>query len=86
MLTRTASTQKIDLDFLGRLVETDIAFSLAFTKVDKLNQKKARANAKQFLAAQFEVTGGEPATVMTSAKTKEGRNELLGMAREAMEL
>ena len=80
------SPQKIDLEFISRLAETDIPFSLAFTKVDKLNEKKARANAKQFLAAQSEITGGEPAMVMTSAKTRTGRNELLGMAREAMDL
>ena len=80
------SPQKIDLEFISRLADTDIPFSLAFTKTDKLNEKKARANAKQFLAAQAEITGGEPAMVMTSAKTRTGRNELLGMAREAMEL
>jgi len=80
------SPQKIDLEFLARLADTDIPFSLAFTKADKLSEKKALANAKQFLAAQVEVTGGEPAMVMTSAKTRAGRNELLALAREAMEL
>ena len=74
------SPQKNDLEFLSRLMGTDIPFSLVFTKADKLNQKKARAKARQFL------TGREPAVVMTSAKTREGRNELLGLAREAMEL
>jgi GTP-binding protein len=80
------SPQKIDMEFLSRLVDTDIAFSLAFTKTDKLNEKKSRANVREFLIAQSEVTGVEPATVMTSAKTRQGRNELLGMARKAMEL
>ncbi|MDX1680526.1 MAG: ribosome biogenesis GTP-binding protein YihA/YsxC [Akkermansiaceae bacterium] len=80
------SPQKNDLEFLSRLTGTDIPFCLVFTKTDKLNQKKARANARQFLAAQEEITGREPAVVMTSAKTREGRNELLGLAREAMEL
>ena len=80
------SPQKIDLEFLSRLADTDIPFSLAFTKADKLNAKKARSNARKFLEAQMEVTGVEPATVLTSAKTREGRNELLGLAREAMEL
>lgn len=78
--------QAIDLEFLSRLAATDIPFSLAFTKVDKLNARKARANAREFLAEQLKVTGREPAAVMTSAKTREGRNELLGMAREAMKL
>lgn len=80
------SPQKIDLEFLSRLADTDIPFSLAFTKTDKLSGKKAGANARQFLAAQLEVTGREPVAVLTSAKTREGRNELLGIAREAMAL
>ncbi|MDX1681273.1 MAG: ribosome biogenesis GTP-binding protein YihA/YsxC [Akkermansiaceae bacterium] len=80
------SPQKIDLEFLSRLADTDIPFALVFTKADKLSAKKAQANARQFLAAQAEVTGAEPPAVMTSAKTREGRNELLAMAREAMDL
>lgn len=80
------SPQKIDLEFLSRLADTDIPFALAFTKADKLSAKKAQANAHQFLAAQIEVTGVEPPAVMTSAKTGEGRKEVLGIAREAMGL
>lgn len=80
------SPQKIDLEFLSRLSETEIPFALAFTKYDKLTPKKAEANAKAFLEAQFEITGVEPPAVMTSAKTRAGRSELLGMAREAMAL
>lgn len=80
------SPQKIDLEFLSRLADTDIPFALAFTKADKLSAKKAQANARQFLAAQIEVTGVEPPAVMTSAKTGEGRKEVLGIAREAMGL
>lgn len=78
--------QKIDLEFLSRLAETDILFSLVFTKADKLNAKKARGNARKFFEAQAERTGVKPATVMTSAKTREGRSELLGLACEAMKL
>lgn len=80
------SPQKIDLEFLSRLADTDIPFALAFTKADKLPARKAQANARQFLAAQAEVTGVEPPAVMTSAKTREGRKEVLGVAREAMGL
>lgn len=80
------SPQNKDLEFLSRLSDTDIPFALAFTKADKLSASKAQANASAFLDAQMEITGVEPPAVMTSAKTRTGRNELLGLAREAMEL
>lgn len=80
------SPQSNDLEFLSRLTEIEMPFSLAFTKADKLPARKAKAHVRAFLEAQAEITGREPATVLTSAKSRTGRNELLAMAREAMGL
>jgi len=80
------SPQSNDLEFLSRLDGVDLPFALVFTKADKLPLRKARANVTAFLEAQREITGRDPATVLTSSKSREGRNELLTMARQAMEL
>lgn len=80
------SPQKKDLEFLARLSEIELPFSLVFTKADKLSAKKAEANAVEFLEAQLEITGREPDSLLTSSKSRQGRNELLTLAREAMEL
>jgi len=77
--------QQIDLEFLSRLAGTELPFALVFTKVDKLAERKARAHARLFMAAQCEVTGREPPAVMTSAKTRAGRLELLALVRRSME-
>lgn len=70
--------QRIDLDFTAWLGGTGAPFSLVFTKADKQSVAKTRANIALFqesIAAQ----GVSAADIFTSsAKTRAGRNEILG--------
>lgn len=79
------SPQAIDLEFIAWLSGTGTPYQLVFTKADKLSAGKARANVAQFLEAAG-ISGVDPGSViMTSAKTRAGRNQVLGAVRQAME-
>ncbi len=69
--------QAIDIDFVTWLVERGVPFSLVFTKSDKLKPGRVKANRDLFLEALSEYVDGEPPTFITSAKTNQGRLELL---------
>lgn len=69
--------QKIDLDFVTWLVECGVPFSLVFTKSDKLKPGRVKANQTLFLEALAEFVEGVPPIFTTSAKSSDGRLELL---------
>lgn len=79
------SPQAIDLDFVSWLGATGVPYALVFTKADKLSPKKAKANAREFLDAMAGFTEAEPMVVFSSAKTRDGRKEILGAVRQAMD-
>ncbi|MBL7138931.1 MAG: YihA family ribosome biogenesis GTP-binding protein [Bacteroidales bacterium] len=77
--------QKNDLDFLARLGEKGIPFFILFTKIDKLSAvelQKSLARYKKRLSHTWEEL---PLIVPTSAKTKEGREIILGIIEEVLE-
>lgn len=69
--------QKIDLEFVNRLGQWQIPFSLIFTKSDKENQRIVSANVKAFLTKMRETWQFLPRHFVTSAVKKTGRDKIL---------
>ena len=69
--------QKIDLDFINKLGEWKVPFSLVFTKADKETQKVVSQHVKDFLAAMKKVWVELPEHFVTSAEKKLGRSQIL---------
>ncbi|HXB95883.1 MAG TPA: ribosome biogenesis GTP-binding protein YihA/YsxC [Puia sp.] len=73
------SPQKLDLEFVDRLGEWQIPFSLVFTKADKENQRTVSANVKAFLTKMREKWQFLPQHFVTSAEKKMGRDQILDL-------
>jgi len=71
--------QKIDLEFVNRLREWQIPFSLVFTKADKENQRTVSANVKAFLTSMRATWQFLPQHFVTSAVKKMGRDKILDL-------
>lgn len=69
--------QKIDLEFLDSLAKWEIPFSIVFTKSDKEKPAVVERNVKTFLDAMREKFYFLPASFVTSAEKKIGRDEVL---------
>lgn len=74
--------QRVDLEFLTWLVETERPFALVFTKADKLSPTQANNQVAQFMKTVFAVGANLPRTFVTSTKTKAGRMEILKFIEE----
>ena len=74
--------QKIDLDFVNKLGEWKIPFTLAFTKTDKAKPDVLKMNIKSFLDAMSETWQFLPRHFITSAEKKSGKEELLQFINE----
>jgi GTP-binding protein len=70
--------QKIDLDFVNQLGAWEVPFTLAFTKIDKENQRTVAANVKAFLDSMRKTWQFLPQHFLTSAEKKSGRDKMLG--------
>ena len=70
--------QKIDLEFITYLGETEVPFCIVFTKADKIGKVKAQQNVaaytKKLLANNWEEM---PQYFITSSTDKTGREEIL---------
>ncbi|HVS98011.1 MAG TPA: ribosome biogenesis GTP-binding protein YihA/YsxC [Puia sp.] len=75
--------QRIDLEFVNRLGEWRIPFSLVFTKADKENQRTVSANVKAFLTKMRETWQFLPRHFVTSAMKKMGRDKILQFIGDA---
>jgi len=69
--------QKLDMEFMSYLGETGIPFSIVFTKTDKLNKHKLSNNLIHYKSELARVWDELPKIFVTSAETKEGKEELL---------
>lgn len=78
------SPQKLDLQFVSWLIDTEIPFALIFTKTDKVKPKVVNKNINQFKEAMKDFSSGEPIVFQSSATTRDGRNEILAFIEEAM--
>ncbi len=69
--------QKIDIDFVTWLVECGVPFSLVYTKSDKMKPGRIKANQELFIEALSEYVDGVPPIFTTSAKSSDGRLDVL---------
>ena len=73
---------KIDLDFINWLGQSNIPFSVVFTKADKLGPVRAKQNAESWMNALKEEWEELPPYFITSAEKKNGRDEILDYIEE----
>ena len=69
--------QPIDLEFLQWLEECTVPYALVFTKTDKQSAAQGQANIKAFTAALAAWRATPPDVLVSSAKTKAGRMDIL---------
>ena len=69
--------QKIDREFVDWLGQSNIPFSIVFTKADKLSEGKAKANAEAWIEKLEDTWEVTPPYFITSAEKKTGREEIL---------
>lgn len=76
------SPQKLDLEFIQRLNNWEIPFTLIFTKSDKEKQRVVSKNVKSFLEALKETQQFLPQHFVTSAEKKLGKTKVLDLVAE----
>jgi GTP-binding protein len=69
--------QKIDLDFINWLGQSQIPFTIIFTKADKLSVSKAQANVAAYKHKLEETWEELPPIFVTSSESRQGRDEIL---------
>lgn len=69
--------QQLDIDFINKLGEWGIPFSIVFTKADKETQKVVAGHVNAFMDALSEHWAELPPHFVTSAVKKSGRDKLL---------
>ena len=69
--------QQIDLEFLQWLGESNIPFSIVFTKADKLSKQALATSIDAYLQRLAEDWEPLPPHFVTSAETRLGRDDLL---------
>jgi GTP-binding protein len=78
--------QQIDIDFINKLGEKQIPFTLLFTKADKSSQLEVQKNVKAFTEKLLTYWDELPPYFITSAVKTHGRKEVLGYMAEVAEL
>ena len=69
--------QKIDLEFIQWLGQSEVPFAIVFTKADKLSVGKVAANVEAYKKVLEEEWEELPPLFVTSSEKKQGREELL---------
>ena len=69
--------QNIDLDFINWLGQSQIPFTIIFTKADKLSVSKAQANVAAYKRKLEETWEELPPIFVTSSESRQGRDEIL---------
>lgn len=69
--------QKIDMDFIEWLGVKGIPFVLCFTKTDKITNNKLTGSIEKYKKTLLKTWETLPETFITSAKTKEGKEEII---------
>ena len=69
--------QKIDREFVDWLGESNVPFSIIFTKADKLSPAKAKSNALLWMRKLEDRWENLPPYFITSAEQKMGKDEVL---------
>ena len=76
--------QKIDLEFINWLATCGVAFVLVFSKIDKLSATQLQANIALFQQRMLEAFTDLPQIFTSSAKTKNGRTEILNFIEQTL--
>lgn len=84
LLDSRHSPQKIDLEFVGWLIENQLPFALVFTKTDKSKARLVEKNRGLFLQELSTFSEGEPVTFLTSANSGQGRTEIHAFVQRAL--
>jgi|TARA_B110000971_G_C19871540_1_gene436414 GTP-binding protein len=71
--------QEIDIEFMNWLKKNNINFKIIFTKEDKLKLIEKCEKAKKYIETIFTKLKISPEYIVSSSKTKKGRNELLDL-------
>ena len=74
--------QKIDLEFIQWLGQSEVPFAIVFTKADKLSVGKVAANVEAYKKVLEEEWEELPPLFVTSSEKKQGREELLDYIAE----
>jgi len=74
--------QKIDREFVDWLGESNVPFTIVFTKADKLSKGRLAANVEAYKAKLREEWEELPPIFVTSSEERMGRDELLGYIEE----
>ena len=69
--------QKIDLEFVNQLGESEIPFAIIFTKTDKISASKLTGNVANYKTILLETWEELPPLFFTSTLQKKGRDEIL---------
>ncbi len=67
----------IDLEFMRNMGLKKVPFSIVFTKTDKLKPQELEANLARYTAVLSEEWAELPPVFVTSATTRQGRDEIL---------
>ena len=78
--------QEIDIDFIIKLGQMGLPFSIIFTKADKVKPEQAAANRKAFEDKLLIYWESLPPIFVTSAKNGEGRDEVLSYIAEVNDI
>tara|TARA_B100000780_G_scaffold65373_2_gene42909 strand:- start:4230 stop:4817 length:588 start_codon:yes stop_codon:yes gene_type:complete len=71
--------QKIDIEFMNWLNINNINFKIIFTKEDKLKVTQKENKAKNYIEGIFTKIKIYPEFIVSSSKTKKGREEILNL-------
>ncbi len=74
--------QKIDIDFLNWLGENELPIALVFTKTDKQSANKTASSVAAFSKAMKATWEEMPPYFLSSAETKNGREEIFEFINE----
>jgi GTP-binding protein len=69
--------QRIDIDFINWLGWKEVAFSIVFTKADKVSKAEVSRNTEAFKKEMLKTWEALPPLFITSAEKKMGREEVL---------
>lgn len=76
--------QKFDLEFTAWLIECEIPFVLVYTKTDKVKPSVVQKNIDLFKESMQEFCDGLPRIYSCSAKTGNGRRDILSFIEQAV--
>ena len=76
--------QKVDREFVDWLGESQVPFTIIFTKADKLGRVKARQNAEAWMKQLLDTWKSLPPYYISSSQEKTGRDEILAYINQCL--